>query len=89
VHCTAHLDQNIEPVIPYLDAVLGGFEYLKNPLPVIFRPQDQLQRMWHIHLHGVCRSDGGGGKGVEDCQKLGQENRIKPEDYMQQFVFDA
>jgi hypothetical protein len=31
LHCIAHLDQDIEEVLPYLNSVLGGFEYLKNP----------------------------------------------------------
>jgi ArsR family metal-binding transcriptional regulator len=48
VHCVAHLDQNIEPVLPYLNAVLGGFEYLKNPPAVIFRSQGKL-----ITVHGT------------------------------------
>ena len=48
VHCIAHLDQNIEPVLPYLNAVLGGFEYLKNPPAVIFRSQGKL-----ITVHGA------------------------------------
>lgn len=47
VHCIAHLDQNIEPVLPYLNAALGGFEYLKDPTAVIFRPQGKL-----ITVHG-------------------------------------
>ena len=47
VHCIAHLEQNIEPVLPYLNAVLGGFEYLKNPPVVIFRSQGKL-----ITVHG-------------------------------------
>ena len=47
VHCIAHLDQNIEPVLPYLNAVLGGFEYLKEPPAVIFRSQGKL-----ITVHG-------------------------------------
>ena len=47
VHCIAHLDQNIEPVLPYLNAVLGGFEYLKDPPAVIFRSQGKL-----ITVHG-------------------------------------
>ena len=37
VHCIAHLDQDISEVLPYLNAVLGGFEYLKDPPVVIFR----------------------------------------------------
>ena len=47
VHCIAHLDENIEPVLPYLNAVLGGFEYLKDPPAVIFRSQGKL-----ITVHG-------------------------------------
>lgn len=42
VHCIAHLDQDIEPVLPYLNAVLGGFEYLKDPPAVIFRSQGKM-----------------------------------------------
>ena len=48
VHCIAHLDQNIEPVLPYLNAALGGFEYLKDPPAVIFRSQGKL-----ITVHGT------------------------------------
>ena len=48
VHCVAHLGQNIESVLPYLNAVLGGFEYLKNPPAVIFRSQGKL-----ITVHGA------------------------------------
>ena len=48
VHCIAHLVQNIEPVLPYLNAVLGGFEYLKEPPAVIFRTQGKL-----ISVHGT------------------------------------
>ena len=47
VHCIAHLDQDISEVLPYLNAVLGGFEYLKDPPAVIFRSQGQL-----ITVHG-------------------------------------
>jgi ArsR family metal-binding transcriptional regulator len=42
VHCIAHLDQNIEAVLPYLNAVLGGFEYIDDPPAVIFRSQGKL-----------------------------------------------
>jgi len=48
VHCIAHLVQNIDPVLPYLNTVLGGFEYLKNPPAVIFRSQGKL-----ITVHGT------------------------------------
>jgi len=47
VHCIAQLDQDISEVLPYLNAVLGGFDYLKNPPAVIFRSQGKL-----ITVHG-------------------------------------
>ena len=48
VHCIAHLDQDISAVLPYLNAVLGGFEYLKDPPAVIFRSQGKF-----ITVHGL------------------------------------
>ena len=42
VHCIAHLDQDISAVLPYLNAVLGGFEYFKDLPAVIFRSQGKL-----------------------------------------------
>lgn len=42
LHCIAYLDQNIGEVLPYLNAVLGGFEYLKNPPAVTFRIHGKL-----------------------------------------------
>ncbi len=42
LHCIADLDQNIEKVLPYLNAVLGGYEYLKNPPDVIFKANGKL-----------------------------------------------
>ncbi len=42
LHCIAHLEQNVEPVLPYLNANLGGFEYLNDPAAVIFRSQGKL-----------------------------------------------
>ena len=47
VHCIAHLNQDISGVLPYLNAVLGGFDYLKDPPAVIFRSQGKL-----ITVHG-------------------------------------
>jgi ArsR family metal-binding transcriptional regulator len=47
VHCIAHLDQDISEVLPYLNAVLGGFEYLQDPPAVIFRSQGKF-----ITVHG-------------------------------------
>ena len=37
LHCIAHLEQNIEPVLPYLNSFLGGFAYLKDPAAVVFK----------------------------------------------------
>ena len=47
VHCIAHLEQDISAVLPYLNAVLGGFDYLKDPPAVVFRSQGKL-----ITVHG-------------------------------------
>jgi ArsR family metal-binding transcriptional regulator len=47
VHCIAHLDQDISEVLPYLNAVLGGYEYLKDPPAVMLRSQGKL-----ITVHG-------------------------------------
>jgi ArsR family metal-binding transcriptional regulator len=37
LHCIAHLDQDVGEALPYLNSVLGGFEYLKDPPAVTFR----------------------------------------------------
>ena len=42
VHCIAHLDQDVAFVLPYLNAVLGGFEYLKDPAAVVFKSRGRL-----------------------------------------------
>ena len=47
VHCFAHLDEDVSEALPYLNAVLGGFEYIKEPPTVVFRSQGKL-----ITVHG-------------------------------------
>jgi len=47
VHCFAHLDQDVSEALPYLNSVLGGFEYIKDPPSVTFRAQGKL-----ITVHG-------------------------------------
>jgi ArsR family metal-binding transcriptional regulator len=47
VHCFAHLEQDVSPALPYLNAVLGGFNYVKEPPSVTFRSQGKL-----ITVHG-------------------------------------
>ena len=42
VHCFAHLDQDVGKAIPYLNAVLGGFTYIKDPPTVTFKSQGKL-----------------------------------------------
>lgn len=47
IHCFAHLDQDVSEVLPYLNSVLGGFEYLTDPPVVTFKAQGKL-----ITAHG-------------------------------------
>lgn len=47
VHCFAHLSQDVSAVLPYLNTVLGGFEYTKDPPSVTFKSQGKL-----ITVHG-------------------------------------
>jgi len=42
LHCVAYLDEDIEAVLPYLNARLGGDEYYREPPAVTFRPQGKL-----------------------------------------------
>lgn len=42
LHCIAHLDQDVTAVLPYLNTVLGGFEYLKEPPAVTFKVHGKL-----------------------------------------------
>ena len=42
LHCIAYLEEDIEAVLPYLNARLGGDEYYREPPAVTFRPQGKL-----------------------------------------------
>jgi len=42
VHCIAKLDQDISAVLPYLNAELGGYEYLQDPPAVTFKSAGKL-----------------------------------------------
>ena len=42
VQCFAHLEQDVSSCLPYLNAVLGGFEYIQEPPSVTFRTQGKL-----------------------------------------------
>ncbi len=51
VQCIAHLDEDITEVIPYLNAVLGGFQYLKDPPSVSFKVHGKLIA---VHPRMIC-----------------------------------
>jgi len=42
LHCIAHLDEDIGEVLPYLNTVLGGDSYIKDPPSVTFKSQGKL-----------------------------------------------
>ena len=42
LHCFAHLEQDVSEAIPYLNAVLGGFTYQKDPPSVTFKAHGKL-----------------------------------------------
>ena len=42
LHCIAHLDQDISEVLPYLNSVLGGFKYIKDPPSLTFKSYGKL-----------------------------------------------
>lgn len=42
LHCIAHLNEDISEALPYLNAVLGGDSYIKDPPSVTFKAQGKL-----------------------------------------------
>lgn len=42
LHCIAHLDEDITEVLPYLNTVLGGHQYFKEPSVLILRTHGKL-----------------------------------------------
>ncbi len=42
LHCIAHLDEDITDALPYLNAVLGGFEYFRDPPAVTFKAHGKI-----------------------------------------------
>jgi ArsR family metal-binding transcriptional regulator len=51
VHYIAHLDEDIAEAIPYLNAVLGGFQYFRDPPSVSFKVQG---RLIAVHARKIC-----------------------------------
>jgi len=64
VHYIARLDQNIGEVIPYLNAVLGSFSYIKEPPSVTFRSQDNMISVHADHIAINALQDG------EEAEKI-------------------
>ena len=42
VHCHAHLDQDVREVLPYLNAELGGYQFIQEPPSVTFKIHGRL-----------------------------------------------
>lgn len=42
VHCIARLNEDVGPVLPYLNAVLGGTQYFSDPPEVMFHHHGRL-----------------------------------------------
>jgi ArsR family metal-binding transcriptional regulator len=42
LHCIAHLEQDISEALPYLNTLLGGFDYLKDPQALILKSRGRL-----------------------------------------------
>ncbi|MDY0040037.1 MAG: (Fe-S)-binding protein [Desulforhabdus sp.] len=42
LHCIAHLNEDIGEALPYLNSVLGGFQYTKDPPSVSFKVHGKL-----------------------------------------------
>ena len=42
LHCYAHLKNDVSEALPYLNSVLGGFSYTKDPPSVTFQTQGKL-----------------------------------------------
>jgi len=42
VSCFALLDEDVSAVLPYLNSVLGGFEYVQDPPAVTFKAHGKL-----------------------------------------------
>jgi ArsR family metal-binding transcriptional regulator len=50
IQCFAHLDQDVSAALPYLNAVLVGFEYINDPPSVTFRAQGKLITVYGLKI---------------------------------------
>ena len=51
LHCIADLEQDISAALPYLNTLLGGFEYLKDPPALILKSRG---RLITLHPHKIA-----------------------------------
>ena len=58
LHCIAYLDQDVGPALPYLNAVLGGFEYIVDPPAVCFKVHGRLITVHHDRIAINALEDG-------------------------------
>jgi len=75
VHCIARLQEDIGEAIPYLNAVLGGYTYCRNPPSVTFRSQGKLISVHADHIAINANRD------AEEAEKILQ--------WLQQEINDA
>ena len=52
LHCYAHLNEDVGPVLPYLNAVLGGASFTNEPLSMTLKNQGKLITV-HPHMIAV------------------------------------
>lgn len=69
VHMIAHLDQDIGEVIPYLNAVLGGFQFIKDPPTVSFRLHGKLIAVYSRKICVNALSDQSEGEKIVEWLK--------------------
>jgi ArsR family metal-binding transcriptional regulator len=62
--CFAHLDQDVSEALPYLNAELGGSEYIKDPPSVMFKLHGKL-----LTVHG-CKIAVNANKSEEEARKI-------------------
>ena len=79
LHCIARLDQDVSEALPYLNAVLGGFEYLKDPPAVMFRSRG---RLITVHAREIAvnalKDEAGGGQDPGVAQTRNQPGLGQP-----------
>lgn len=88
LHCIAHLDQDVTEALPYLNAVLGGFEYIRDPPAVTFRVHGKLITV-HPREIAVNALRDETEAGPEECPLMAEEKRKQLQTYMSQFQLDS